>query len=503
MPEQQNIEYKQSWHDDYLKWVCGFANAIGGVIYIGRNDAGNVVHLTDYARLLEEIPNKIRNAMGIICDVQLHDEEDKKYISIKVNPYSVAVSLRGRYYYRSGSTKMELTGVELNEFLLKKAGKTWDDVIEEGATVKDIDDASIDKFIEDSKEKGRMPDTNGLSTFQILEKLKLTEGEKLKRAAIIMFGKDPMRFYPNIQVKIGRFGTDAADLKFHEVLEGNIVQLLHEVQVQLNYKFLTRPISFEGFQRIEKDQYPIQALREMLLNALVHRTYMGATIQMRVFDDKLSIWNEGGLPFGLSLEDLKSEHNSRPRNPLIANACFFAGYIDTWGRGTLKIIDACLKAGLPEPVIREMNGGVQITVFNHQQSENSEIIRNDFGMNYERVRNDFGTISERIVIEPAKNLDFIQNNYEVFKEYLQENFGITSEKLRNSFGIASEKNLPNPISSLIIIILFPEITAEEIGLILGVSGRSAETYIKKLKEDNLIERIGGNKEGIWQIKKQA
>lgn len=213
MPEQQNIEYKQSWHDDYLKWVCGFANAIGGVIFIGKDDAGNVVHLTDYARLLEEIPNKIRNAMGIICDVQLQDEEEKKYISIKVNPYTVAVSLRGRYYYRSGSTKMELTGVELNEFLLKKAGKTWDDVVEEGATVKDIDDASVAKFIEDSKEKGRMPDTNGLSTFQILEKLKLTEGEKLKRAAIIMFGKDPMRFYPNIQVKIGRFGTDAADRK--------------------------------------------------------------------------------------------------------------------------------------------------------------------------------------------------------------------------------------------------------------------------------------------------
>jgi ATP-dependent DNA helicase RecG len=503
MPEQQNIEYKQSWHDDYLKWVFGFANAIGGVIYIGRNDAGNVVHLNDYARLLEEIPNKIRNAMGIICDVQLHDEEEKKYISIKVNPYSVAVSLRGRYYYRSGSTKMELTGVELNEFLLKKAGKTWDDIIEEGATVRDIDDASVAKFIEDSKEKGRMPDTNGLLTFQILEKLKLTEGEKLKRAAIIMFGKDPMRFYPNIQVKIGRFGTDAADLKFHEVLEGNIVQLLHEVQVQLNYKFLTRPISFEGFQRVENDQYPIQALREMLLNALVHRTYMGSTIQIRVFDDRLSIWNEGGLPFGLSLEDLKSEHSSRPRNPLIANACFFAGYIDTWGRGTLKIIDACLKAGLPEPAIREMNGGVQITVFNHQQSENSEIIRNDFGMNYEKVRNDFGKISERITIEPVKNLDFIQNNYEVFKEYLQDNFGITSEKLRKSFGIASEKNLPNPINSLIIIILFPEITAEEIGLILGVSSRSAETYIKKLKEEELIERIGGNKEGIWQIKKQA
>ncbi|MDD4641546.1 MAG: putative DNA binding domain-containing protein, partial [Bacteroidales bacterium] len=244
MSEKQNIEYKQSWHDDYLKWVCGFANAIGGMIYIGIDDKGNVVHLTDYAKLMEDIPNKIRNSMGIICDVQLEDKQGKKYISIKVNPYSVAVSLRGRYYYRTGSTKMELTGVELNEFLLKKAGKTWDDVVEEGATIKDIDEPSITKFIEDSKEKGRMPETKGLSTFQILEKLQLTEGRKLKRAAIVLFGNDPNRFYPNVQVKIGRFGKDSTDLKFHEIVEGNLVQMLDEVQAQLNHKFLTRPVDF-------------------------------------------------------------------------------------------------------------------------------------------------------------------------------------------------------------------------------------------------------------------
>lgn len=138
------------------------------------------------------------------------------------------------------------------------------------------------------------------------------------------------------------------------------------------------------------------------------------------------------------------------------------------------------------------HGGLKVTLFSHPQPAISE-----------GFRNDFGTISERIVIEPAKNLDFIQSNYEAFMEYLRNNFGITSEKLRKSFGITSDRNLPNPINSLIIIVLFPEITAEEIGLILGVSGRSAETYIKKLKEKNLIERIGGNKEGIWQIKKQA
>jgi ATP-dependent DNA helicase RecG len=130
MSESQNTEYKQSWHNDYLKWVCGYANANGGTIYIGKDDKGQVVNLPDHQRLLEEIPNMIRNTMGIICDINLQEESGKKFIEIKVNPYSVPVSLRGRYYYRSGSTKMELTGVELNEFLLKKAGKTWDDVVE-------------------------------------------------------------------------------------------------------------------------------------------------------------------------------------------------------------------------------------------------------------------------------------------------------------------------------------------------------------------------------------
>ena len=106
----------------------------------------------------------------------------------------------------------------------------------------------------------------------------------------------------------------------------------------------------------------LAALREILLNALVHRTYMGAHIQLRVYDDRLSIWNEGGLPLGLTLEELKGEHNSRPPNPKIAKACFMAGYIDTWGRGTLKIYNSCKEHGLPEPDILEKDGGFMVAL---------------------------------------------------------------------------------------------------------------------------------------------
>lgn len=208
-----------------------------------------------------------------------------------------------------------------------------------------------------------MPTTSKMSTAEILNKLRLIEGAKVKRAAIILFGKDPNRFYPNVQVKIGRFGKDSTDLKFQEVIEGNLVHLLQEVPTQLNYKFLTRAVDFKGLHRAELDEYPIAALREMLLNALIHRTYMGAAVQIRVFDNSLSIWNEGTLPNGLDLASLKKEHNSRPRNPLIADACFKSGYIDSWGRGTLKIITACAEANLPEPEITEKDGGIQVTLY--------------------------------------------------------------------------------------------------------------------------------------------
>jgi ATP-dependent DNA helicase RecG len=434
MSEQQNIEYKQSWHDDYLKWVCGFANAIGGVIFIGKDDKGNVVHLKDYAKLLEDIPNKIRDVMGIICDVQLHDEQGKKYISIQVNPYSVAVSLRGRYYYRSGSVKMELTGVELNEFLLKKAGNTWDDVVEEGATIKDIDENSIAKFIEESREQGRMPEIKGLSTFQILEKLQLTKGHKLKRAAIILFGKDPNMFYPNIQVKIGRFGKDSTDLKFHEIVEGNLIQMLEEVQNQLNHKFLIRPVDFIGMQRVEKDEYPIAALREMILNALVHRNYMGAHIQLRVYDDKLSIWNEGGLPLGLTLEELKEEHNSRPRNPKIAKACFMAGYIDAWGRGTLKIYNSCKEHGLPEPTIIEKDGGVMVTLL-------KTIPVNDGGTIGGTIGGAIGGTIEDLTDRQKEILELINRDSKLSIRKLAQTLDINNSAVQGHLDILREKGI--------------------------------------------------------------
>lgn len=383
MPEQQNIEYKQNWHDDYLKWVCGFANAQGGIIFIGKDDNGNIIDVADYKKLMDDIPNKIKNSIGIIVEVNLHEDLGKHFIEIVTHPYSVPISLRGRYYYRSGSTKQELTGASLNEFLLKKSGKTWDDVIEARASFEDIDEKTVIIFLKASENAGRLPENEELTLPQLFEKLRLAENGKLKRAALVLFGKEPGKFYPNTFVKIGRFGKDNADLKFQETEEGNIIALLQAVLNQLNYKFLTRSIEFEGMHRIEKGEYPIAAIREMLLNALVHRNYMGAPIQIRVYEDKISIWNEGSLPDGLTIDALKRTHSSRPRNPIIADVCFKGGYIDAWGRGTIKILDTCKQANLPEPEMKELDGGFSVILFKDNLSE-EQLIK--LGLNNRQVK---------------------------------------------------------------------------------------------------------------------
>jgi ATP-dependent DNA helicase RecG len=439
MPEDQNIEHKSSWHDDWLKIICGFANAKGGRLQIGKDDNGNIVGLTNTARLMEDIPNKIKNHLGIIAETNLSDEPPNNFIEVVVPEYSVAISYHGRYYLRTGSTTSELTGNSLNDFLLKRSGRTWDDLFEERAFVDDLDMSSQTKFLNAAEKSGRISIETDIERTSLLEKLRLSDNKKIKRAAIILFAKDAGKFYSNISVKIGRFGKSDDDLKFQEVIEGNLFKILFEVPEMLNNKFLTKRIDFEGFQRIEKGEYPVAALREMLLNALVHKNYSGAQIQLRVYDDKISIWNEGSLPEGLSFEALKRQHPSRPRNPLIADVCFKGGYIDAWGRGTLKIINSCKEAGLPEPEFIGIDGGVLVTIFKDIYSEDQ---LKKLGLNERQI----------------KAVLFVKENGKVTNKEYRDMNNLSDEGARIDLNDLIDKNI----------------------LIAKGSGRSAHYVLKKL-----------------------
>ncbi len=373
MPEQQNTEYKQSWHDDCLKWICGFANASGGKLYIGIDDKGNVTGIDNHSELLEQLPNKFRDILGVYAEVNLQEDKGNQYLEIVVPRYEVPISVRGKYYVRTGSTLQELKGPALNEFILKRTGKTWDDLPVETATLEDIDEEAIKFFIKKAQKSNRIaPDAEEEDIRTLLSNLHLTnDNGKLKNAALLLFGKDPKKYFTSAYFKIGRFGESDADLKFHDVVEGNLIEMADMVMEILKGKYLTSPIHYEGMQRIEELEYPEPALREAILNAIVHKDYKGSTIQLSVYDDKLILWNPGALPDELNIEMLKRKHPSYPRNKVIADIFFKAGYIEAWGRGISMILETCRKAGLPEPTIEEMAGGLQITFLKDLFSEDN------------------------------------------------------------------------------------------------------------------------------------
>jgi ATP-dependent DNA helicase RecG len=144
--ESQTVEYKQSWRNDCLKSVSAFANSGGGVLIVGLDDNGKPSGLKNFKRLLEDIPNTIRNKLGILPSVELSKKNKKDIIKITVTPCSVPISYNGKYYIRSGSTVQELQGKELADFLMKKSGSTWDDIVEERAGFNEINNDSIEKF---------------------------------------------------------------------------------------------------------------------------------------------------------------------------------------------------------------------------------------------------------------------------------------------------------------------------------------------------------------------
>ena len=363
MQENQNIEYKSLWKDEYLKWICGFANAQGGTLYIGKDDNGNVVGVKNARKLLEELPNKITTILGIVAPVNLYQTEQGDYIEIIVDSHPNPVNYKGEYHFRSGSTKQELKGAALDKFLLQKQGKHWDGVSIPNASVVDLKHETFDFFKEKGIESKRLSENSRKDTPErMLNNLKLIDNGNLKRAALLLFHPDPEKFVTGAFIKIGFFRTNT-DLLFQDTIHGNLFEQVERTMDLLLTKYTKAFISYKGLSRIETNEYPEVALREVLLNAIAHKDYAGCIpIQISVYPDKIMIWNMGKLPENWTIDTLQQKHSSIPHNPDIANAFFRSGYVEAWGRGIEKITELFTAAGLPTPLFSPKGSDFWVTL---------------------------------------------------------------------------------------------------------------------------------------------
>jgi ATP-dependent DNA helicase RecG len=268
-----------------------------------------------------------------------------------------------------GKSNRQMTDDDLTRAVLEKVGITWDEIAEPRATLDDLDPGQLRRFRTLCNQKGRRalpPDEDDKT---VLEKLNLLHEGKLTRAAVLLFGKEPQRFYTQAKVKIGRFRSATFIVDDREVA-GSLFDQVENTMGYFREHLQTRFVMNGEPSREVIWEYPLLALREAVTNAVCHRDYLdNGHTQIRWHDDNVIFLNPGGLPSPLRVEELKRGHRSVPRNRKIAEMFFYAGLIEQWGSGTLAIVSECLSAGLPEPQFEEKQGGLWLTVQRHLMTE--------------------------------------------------------------------------------------------------------------------------------------
>ena len=441
--ENQAIEWKASWHDKYLEWVCGYANAQGGILYIGINDDGNVVGLDDKTikRLLEDIPNKISSAFGITCDVNLRTKQKKKYVEIIVKKSGLPLNLHGHYYYRTGSVKKEITGFELTEFIMKSTGTSFDEVLSDIPREK----LSFENLASKYKEtNGYELDLNkDLISFKLMR-----DNQSLTNAGVLFADQWSIH---HSRVFCTRWnGLDKAD-SLQEAFDdaeysGGLTYLFDRTMEFIN-RNIKKGWRKDKTKRVELPDYPERALEEGLANALIHRSYIqtGAHSQVDIYDDRMVITNPGGMFDGseVQLLDLRNIP-SKLRNPIIADVCGRLKLMERRGSGFKKILDA-----------------------------------------YET--------QERYVDE-LKPI-FYTDGYNFFLTLWNLNYAY--DKAQNK---AQNKALSDKEHLLLLLKENPSLTQVELAEMMDKSRRTIQEIIKHLLEEGLIERIGSKKTGSWIVK---
>ena len=430
-----------------MKWLCGFANAQGGTIYIGIDDAGNVVGVKDVKKLMEDIPNKIQSGLGIVADVNKHTKDGKDYLEIKVGPSSFPISYHGEFHYRSGATKQQLTGIALTEFITKKTGVRWEDLTVDGITVDDLDAESFKIFRREALRSKRMTEAElNISNEELLSKLKLLSNGKLKRSAVLLFYGDPSIVQVGSFVKVGKFANGTVE--YHDDLEGSLISTADKVVDLIYLKYLKARITYEHDRRVETYPFARNAIREAIYNAIAHNCYMyGTPIQIRIEEEQIIISNRCILPEGWTAETLMQPHDSIPYNPDIANVFYRAGYIETWGQGIQKICDECTALGADLPKYEIIGTGLRVY---------------------------FPALKSALIDQPKAPKH--QNT--------DKHGALDDAMVLKIIEILKEK---------------PDISQEALGENMGVTRRVVQKYINVLKEAGRIERVGGKRYGHWKI----
>lgn len=370
--ESERLEFKRSTgqRSEAAKTVCGMLNGLGGIVLFGVSDQGVVCGQQVSAKTIEDLVAEQKRieppAFPDIETVTL--ENGNQVIAVLVHGGGGPYTYDGRAFLRYGPVTSVMPRKQYEKLLLEQmhASRRWENQPSEHLGIQDLDHARLISIVEEAIRRQRLEDPGTRDPQELLAGLGLYFEGRLLNAAVALFGKAErlLPAYTQCLIRMARFrGTDTSEFTDNRQEVGNAFDILQRAQ-----RFLRDHLPVAGrivptvFERVDDPLYPPAALREALANALCHRDYSigGGAVGIAVYDDRLEISNTGELHFGITPDDLLRPHRSMPWNPLIAQTFYRCGIIESWGRGTLKMMELMQQAELSVPEIEVVAGEVYV-----------------------------------------------------------------------------------------------------------------------------------------------
>ena len=358
--ESETVEFKESFDREVPVSAGALANTRGGTIFIGITDRGNVVGTLIGTESFKEWANTISQSTEprLIPEIEELSREGRVVAAIRIreNPLK-PVSVKGRCYRRVGASNRVMQPHEIAEMHLQSVGSSWDLTPAHNTTFADLDTAKIADYIRKANETGRRNIAEDESPQTVLQKIGLLHGNTPTWAALLLFGKDPQRFLSQATIHCGLFDADGISVLDDRMVRGTIIKQVNDAIEFVRKNIRVAFVMTGEPERIQVWDYPVEALREAVINAICHRDYaISSAVEIRIFRDSLKVWSPGRLVSGITLPELFTSHASVLRNKGIAQVLYDIGWIERWGGGIQKMYSACTDAGIPEPVFQEDQG---------------------------------------------------------------------------------------------------------------------------------------------------
>lgn len=468
--ESKNVEYKVTLPDKsekYMKTIVAFANTQGGKLIVGIDDKTHEIVGVEN-EILFQVMDGIANAISdscvpqIIPDIEPQTVDGKTVIVVSVEagknrPYYLkSKGKENGTYIRVAGTSRQAFPEKIRELEMEGARISWDELICVGYPVSDEATERLCQDIESFRKKAGMTE-HSVKKEQLInwKILKQSEGQIMATNAYALLTSD---YFPFSKTQCAVFkGTDRAVFLDKREFTGPIY-----AQIESAVDFVLRNIRLgariDGLVRKEKYELPLEAIREMIINAHCHRNLLDEScIQVAVYDDRLEVTSPGGLYNGLTYEEVMNGH-SKIRNRAIANIFSQMGLVEAWGSGIKRIFNAAKEYGLLEPKFQEFDNMFRVELF--RSSLPMTLENKSIGETSEKHRRNIGETSEK-----QETVDFNSTQLEILK-LLMENNRLSAVKLAEKIGVAS---------------------------------RNIENNIKKLKELDILVRHGSPKNGYWEV----